>query len=237
MKKLGVNVDHVATLRQARLGMEPDPVKAATICEKAGCDSIVVHLREDRRHIQDADVKLLRNALMTKLNLEMSTAPSIVDFACKVRPDQITLVPEKRRELTTEGGLDAVKEFKKLKRVMAALHERGITCSVFTDPVRKQIKACLEAGADAVELHTGEYANSSTEKNAMRHYRKLCSAAKYAASVGLAVHAGHGLNYFNVRLISQIPELEELNIGHSIISASLFVGIEEAVRRMISLIK
>ncbi|MDD5136025.1 MAG: pyridoxine 5'-phosphate synthase [Candidatus Omnitrophica bacterium] len=236
MPKLGINIDHVATLREARKTYMPDPVEAALICEKAGCDSIVCHLREDRRHIKDADVVSLRKAVKTRLNLEMSVAPGIVDFACKIRPDQATLVPEKREEVTTEGGLDVRGNLKKLSLVTARLKARGIGVSFFINPAISQIEASLECGAGIIELHTGEYANAGTAAARKRELDILEKAAKHALSLGLEVNAGHGLHYENVCDVARIKGMNELNIGHSIISRAVFVGISAAVREMLELI-
>jgi len=235
--KLGVNIDHVATLRQARGGNEPDPVKAALLCEKAGCSSIVAHLREDRRHIQDRDIYLLKKSVKTKLNLEMSINKDIVAVALKVRPYQVTFVPEKRKELTTEGGLDVIKESKKIKEVINKMHCKGIKTSLFIDPVKSQIDEAKKTGAMFVELHTGEYANAKKQYAIKKELDKIRSGAKYCKKIGLRVNAGHGLNSANVKEIAKIKEIEELNIGHSIISRAVFSGIESAVREMLVLIR
>jgi len=235
--KLGVNIDHVASLRELRRGREPDPLYAASICEKAGADSIVVHLREDRRHIKERDLHLLRKSLKTRLNLEMSTAPDIVKIACKVKPDQATLVPEKRRELTTEGGLDVVKNFIKVKSTTAKLNKCGIAVSLFIDPDKKQIDASRKAGSKMVELHTGRYADASNKKQQDKYFRQIRDAVDYAKSKGLIVNAGHGLNYNNVSRITGIKGIEELNIGYSIICRALFSGLGRAVKEMKALIK
>lgn len=236
MAQLGVNIDHVATLRQARGEGYPDPVEAALICEKAGAHSIVCHLREDRRHIQDADVKRLRKVVTTRLNLEMSLAKEIVDFACSVKPDQATLVPEKRRELTTEGGLDTIKHFTRITRAVSRLHRQGIAVNLFIDPVKKHIKSAKDTGAEMIELHTGKYANAKTAASRKKHLEKLKTAAAYAQSLGLTVHAGHGLTYDNTAAVAQIKGMGELNIGHSIICQSVFDGLAKAVRDMKKLI-
>ena len=235
--KLGVNIDHVATLRQARGGNEPDPLKAALLCEKAGCSSIVAHLREDRRHIQDRDIYLLKKSVKTKLNLEMSINKDIVAIALKIRPYQVTFVPEKRKELTTEGGLDVIKESKRIKEVINKMHRRGIKTSLFIDPVKSQIDEAKKTGAMFVELHTGEYANAKKQYAIKKELDKIRDAAKYCRKIGLRVNAGHGLNYANVKGIAKIKEIEELNIGHSIISRAVFSGIESAVREMLVLIR
>jgi len=236
MPKLGVNIDHVATLREARRTYMPDPVEAARACEEAGCNSIVCHLREDRRHIKDADVVTLREVVKTRLNLEMSVAEEIVRIACRIKPDQATLVPEKRREVTTEGGLDVKKNLGRIKSAVGRLESGGIGVSLFINPVKAQIDASLRSGARIVEFHTGEYANAETETKRKRELEILRQAAKHALSLGLEVNAGHGLNYENVRDVVRIPGINELNIGHSIISRALFVGIAEATRQMLELV-
>jgi len=237
MPKLGVNIDHVATLRQARGGFEPDTIRAAAICEQAGADSIVIHLREDRRHIQDKDLLILRKTIKTRLNLEMSIDKEIVDIACAVIPNEATLVPEKRQELTTEGGLDVVSNAKNIKNAIDRLKEKNIAVSLFIDPEQKQIKAAQEIGCDFIELHTGRYADSKGESERKNHLKEIIDSSEYASKIGLRVNAGHGLNYKNVTDIARIPGIEELNIGHSIISYAVFVGLEEAVKQMLKLIK
>lgn len=236
MPLLGVNIDHVATLRQARLGFEPEPVLAALICEAAGADSIVVHLREDRRHINDADLQLLRQTVRAKLNLEMSAAPGIVSIACKVRPDQATLVPEKRRELTTEGGLDVAGNLNRVKGVVRKLEENGIMVSLFIDPDKKQVNAAVKSGAGMIELHTGRYAEALNRKDEDKYFGQIREAARYAKKNGLRVFAGHGLDYCNVAPIAGIKEVEELNIGYSIVCRAVLVGLERAVKEMRALI-
>lgn len=237
MPKLGVNIDHVATLRQARGGPAPDPVLAARICEAAGCDSIVAHLREDRRHIRDRDLYILRKTVRTRLNMEMSIAEEIVKIALDVNPDQATLVPEKRRELTTEGGLDCVKYGSRIAKAIDKLEGDGIIVSLFIDPDRKQIKVAREIGAGFIELHTGEYSNAGDGAKKKVQLRKLIEATKYAIGIGLRVNAGHGLDYNNVRDVARIEGVEELNIGHSIISRAVFVGLDKAVKEMVALIR
>lgn len=237
MPKLGVNIDHIATLREARGGIEPDPILAARICEAAGCDSIVAHLREDRRHMQDRDLYILRKTVRTRLNMEMSVAEEIVKAALEINPDQATLVPEKRRELTTEGGLDCVKYGKYIARAVGKLEKKGIVVSLFIDPVRKQIKAAQATGAEFIELHTGEYSNAKGEREKQARLNEIIEAANYAAGMGLRVNSGHGLNYNNVRDVAKIKGMEELNIGHSIISRAVFVGLDKAVREMLALIR
>ena len=236
MPKLGVNIDHVATIRQARGGIGPDPVLAARICEAAGCDSIVAHLREDRRHMQDKDLYLLRKTVRTLLNMEMSIAKGIVEVALDLHPDQATLVPERRLEVTTEGGLDCVKHARRVASAVDKLQSRGIAVSLFIDPVRKQIKAAHETGCEFIELHTGEYANARNGHELKEQLNKLIEATKYAKGIGLRVNAGHGLDYNNVRAVAGIEGIEELNIGHSIISRAVFTGLDKAVKEMIALL-
>lgn len=237
MPKLGVNVDHIATLRQARRGFFPDPVYAAAVCERSGCDSIVAHLREDRRHINDRDIRRLKKTVKTKFNLEMSIAPEIVDIACGIKPHQVTLVPEKRRELTTEGGLDVFGHQEKLKRVIFKLSSRGIEVSIFIDPDKKQISAVPRTGAGIIELHTGRYAEAKTKAQRQGRFQEIVKAVEFARGLGLRVNAGHGLDYENVRMIAGIEGIEELNIGYSIICNSVFWGLENAVKKMRGLIR
>jgi len=237
MAKLGVNIDHVATLRQARGGIEPDPVRAAMVCEKAGCDSIVAHLREDRRHINDSDVAKLKEALKIKFNLEMSINKDIVKVAMRIKPHQATLVPEKRKELTTEGGLNVFLNIKKISDVIMQLRSCQIMPSLFIDPEKKQIEASKKAGADIIEIHTGRYANAKNAKEAKRELADIAKATKIARELGMTVNAGHGLDYKNVKPIADIKDIEELNIGHSIISHSVFTGLENAAEEMLTLIK
>jgi pyridoxine 5-phosphate synthase len=237
MANLGVNIDHVATLRQARFTSYPDVIEAAKICEKAGADGITVHLREDRRHIQDRDVITLRKTVKTKLNLEMAATHKMVEFASRVLPDEVCIVPEKRRELTTEGGLDVWGERKRLAGVVKRLKKKGILVSLFIDPEPRQVRAAKEVGADCVELHTGAYAEAKTERSRLRELEKLKTAGKLAMELGLKLNAGHGLNYDNVRPVAEIPGVKDLNIGHSIICRSVFVGLAQAVREMKRLIK
>jgi pyridoxine 5-phosphate synthase len=229
--RLGVNVDHVATVRQARRVDVPDPVQAALIAEKAGADGITVHLREDRRHIQERDVQLLRERLQTKLNLEMAVTPAMLVFAENVRPDDACFVPEKREELTTEGGLDVASHRRKICEATQLLQGLGVRVSLFVDPETAQIEASHDAGADAVEIHTGAYCNAlGMERD--KQLQVIHEAAKLAQSLGLEVHGGHGLNYDNVLAIAQISQMAELNIGHSIIARAIIVGIEQATREM-----
>ncbi len=235
--RLCINIDHIATLRNARGGTEPDPVAAAKVCERAGADGIVVHLREDRRHIKDHDVWKLRETITTKLDLEMGASDEIVAIALNIVPDLITLVPEKRQELTTEGGLDVIAQKEKLKNVIAKFHAKNIPVSLFVDPVIAQIKASKEIGSDMVELHTGEYAEAKEEKELQRLLNEIIIAAEYGKQIGLDVNAGHGLNYVNVKVVAAIPYIDEMSIGHSIISRAAFVGLERAVKEMIALVK
>ena len=229
--RLGVNIDHVATVRQARRARVPDPLEAALRAEKAGADGITVHLREDRRHIQEYDVELLRQRIATKLNLEMAVTPPMVAFAERLGPDDACFVPEKREELTTEGGLDAVAHRTKIKEAVARLQGRGIHVSLFIDPDPAQIEAARESGAHAIEIHTGTYCNTGGVKRD-QELQAILDAAAFAQSLGLEVHGGHGLDYENVPPIAKIPAIVELNIGHSIIARAVMVGIEQAVREM-----
>jgi pyridoxine 5-phosphate synthase len=231
-----VNVDHIATLRQARRGTEPDPVAAAVLADLAGAEGIIVHLREDRRHIQDRDLRLLRQTVQTKLNLEMAATDEMQRIALEVKPEITTLVPEKREELTTEGGLEVASRIAFFAEYIGRIKQGTISVSLFVDPDDRQIAASKKAGADWVEVHTGTYANARTDRDRAREFDKIVEAAKLAASLGLRVGAGHGLNYVNVKPIARIPEVEELNIGHSIISRASLVGLERAVREMIALI-
>jgi pyridoxine 5-phosphate synthase len=233
-----VNIDHVATVRQARRTDEPDPVRAAVLAELGGADGITVHLREDRRHILDRDVRLLMETVRTGVNLELAAASDILDIACELRPMQATLVPEKREEITTEGGL-ALSEPRQRAATQAALErlaESGIRTALFVDPDEDAMRVAVDVGADAIELHTGEYANAAGEDRA-RQIARLGHAASVARKLSLDVHAGHGLTYENVGLIAAIPEIEELNIGHSVISRAVFTGLEAAVREMAEIIR
>jgi pyridoxine 5-phosphate synthase len=235
--KLGVNIDHVATLREARKIRFPDPVEAARVCEEAGCDSIVCHLREDRRHIKDDDVRSLRRTVKTRLNLEMSAAEGIVDFACRIKPDQATLVPERRQEITTEGGLAVKGNERRIKAVVARLKKGGIDVSLFINPSKAEIEASADVGAEIIELHTGEYANAKSASGRRRKFEVLRRAAEHALSLGLEVNAGHGLDYLNTKEVAAIRGVNELNIGHSIISRAIFVGLPQAVREMLEIIR
>jgi pyridoxine 5-phosphate synthase len=227
----------VATIRQARGITEPDPVTAAAICELAGASGIVVHLREDRRHIQDRDVYLLRETVKTQLNLEMGAAKEIVQIALDVHPDLVTLVPEKREELTTEGGLDVVGQQKKLGKTIEKMEKASIPVSLFIDPEIKQIRAAKKVGATFVELHTGRYCEAMTEDQQMREFELIAEAADEAASLGLRVNAGHGLNYQNTAPIAALSSVEELSIGHAIIAQAVFTGLERAVRDMLDIVR
>lgn len=236
--KLGVNIDHVATLRQARLAKEPNLVRAAVIAEMAGAEGITIHLREDRRHIQDADVRLLRQVVSTRLNLEMATSEEIINIALEVVPDMVTLVPEKRQELTTEGGLNILDEAvrENTKAAIQRLKTKNIPISLFIDPKVEAMKVAKEIGADFVEIHTGKYADSLTEAEQKEELKHIEEATRAAKVLGLKVNAGHGLDYKNVTAIAKIKDLVELNIGHSIVARAVFVGMEKAVSEMKELI-
>jgi pyridoxine 5-phosphate synthase len=229
--KLGVNIDHVATLRQARRAAYPDPLHAALVAEQAGADSITLHLREDRRHIQDHDVHRMRASLQTRMNLELAATDEMIAIARDVRPQDACLVPEKRTEVTTEGGLDVASQKARLRDCCAALRERGIRVSMFIDPDPAQLEASREIGAPVVELHTGAYAEARGEQQA-KELMRLVAAARHGAQIGLTVHAGHGLHYHNVQPVAAISEVVELNIGHAIVARSLFDGMDAAVREM-----
>ena len=235
MPELAVNIDHVATVRQARQTNEPDPVWAATLAELGGADGITLHLREDRRHIQDRDLRILRETVTVGLNLELATDEDVVAIACDVRPDQATLVPEKREEVTTEGGLDVSSAKDRIETVTKQLQDAGITVSLFLDPDPKQIELAAKLGAQAVELHTGAYANTSG-KTRDAHLQQIAKAGRQIRDAGMQLHAGHGLTYRNVKPIAEIDGMHELNIGHSIVARAIFVGFEQAVREMKRLI-
>ena len=235
MIKLAVNVDHVATLREARGISEPDPVLAAGICELAGAEGIVVHLREDRRHIQDRDVRLLRQTVKTKLNLEMGATKEIIKLALDIKPDMVTLVPEKRKELTTEGGLNVAAQKKKLKMVITQMNDAGIPVSLFIDPDSRQIRVAKDIGATFVEFHTGRYSDAAGEEEREREFELIAAAAEEAYEVGLRVNAGHGLNYVNTSRIAGLETIEELSIGHAIMARAIMVGLDQAVREMMGL--
>jgi pyridoxine 5-phosphate synthase len=232
MIRLGVNIDHVATVRQARRAHEPDPVAAAVLATLGGADGITVHLREDRRHIQDRDVRLLRETVTTRLNLELAAYDEIIDIALAVKPDEATLVPEKRQELTTEGGLDVLANAASVTAAVDRLRSAGIHVSVFIDPDPEQVGAAHKLKADAIEFQTASYSEAKGEAAAARELEKLRTATAQAVALGLHVHMGHGLNYTNVRPVVRIAGVEELNIGHSIVSRAVFVGMERAVREM-----
>jgi pyridoxine 5-phosphate synthase len=242
--RLGVNVDHIATLRQARYATtpdsknaEPDPVVAASLCERAGASGITAHLRADRRHMQDRDLERLRANIMTKLNLEMGNTPQIIDFALRLQPDEVCLVPEKREEITTEGGIDLIRHERALAPTMKRLHAAGIRVSLFIDPEPKEVEVAARLTTDVVELHTGALANAFTKKVEEQELNRLRVAATRASDLGLQVNAGHGINYRNISLIHQIPHLTELNIGHSIVARAIWVGLESAVSEMLALMQ
>jgi pyridoxine 5-phosphate synthase len=237
MAKLCVNIDHVATIRQARKEAVPDPVEAAKIVEAAGAAGVTVHLREDRRHINDKDVENLKKIVKTKFNLEMSINKDIVDKALKIVPDEATIVPEKRQELTTEGGMDVIKYKNQLKDLIRKLHGKKIIVSLFINPDFHQIKASKECGADCIEIHTGRYSNAKNRKAINRELYKIKKAAYYAYGIGLRINAGHGLTYSNVDRISNIRVIEDLNIGHNIVSRAVLVGMYKATKEMIKAMK
>lgn len=232
MIRLGVNIDHVATVRQARRAKEPDPVAAAALALVGGADGITIHLREDRRHIQDRDLTILRETVPTGLNLELACVDEIIAIASRTKPDQATLVPEKRQEVTTEGGLDVVGNFNSVEKAVRVLRQAGIPVALFIDPDTKQVDASKKLNVTAVEFHTGAYANATTVERISKHLEQLTKCAAHAASLGINVHMGHGLNYINVKPIVRIPAVEELNIGHSIVSRAVMVGMVQAVRDM-----
>jgi len=235
--KFTLNVDHVATLRNARGESQPDPVTAALIAEQAGVDGIVFHLREDRRHINERDVRLLRELVTTKLDFEMAAVPEIIKIACDVGPELATLVPEKRQELTTEGGLNVIDNVTLIRETIKELNGDDIAVSIFTEPDIPQIDASAEVGADFIEIHTGVFANALTEEEQFDELERIRGAAKHAKKLGLGVNAGHGLNYQNIKIFRELGDVDEVSIGHSIIARAVIVGIEEAVKEMIRLIK
>jgi pyridoxine 5-phosphate synthase len=237
MARLMVNIDHVATLREARGTNYPDPVYAAGIVEMAGASGIIVHLREDRRHIKDRDVRILRDVVRTKLNLEMAATPEMVEIACDVKPDMITIVPEKRKELTTEGGLDVVKFADKLKKAIEKVHEKGIKVSLFIDPVEAQIMTAHKMNADMIEIHTGAYSDAKSDRVREKEFKKVVASVIMGKKLGLGVNAGHGLHYHNVKVIAALEEIDELSIGHSIIARAVFVGLDKAIRDMLGLMR
>lgn len=232
MIQLGVNIDHIATLRQARGTRYPNPVQAALVAESAGADAITLHLREDRRHIQDRDVEIIREALQTRMNLEMAVTDEMLAIALRIQPHDVCLVPERRQELTTEGGLDVAAHFERIKHACSVLGEAGIRVSLFVNADRTQLQASRDAGAPVVEIHTGHYADAVSRQEQENEYRQIADSAAYGASIGLEVNAGHGLNYHNVQKIAALPDIRELNIGHAIVAHGLFVGWEQAVREM-----
>jgi pyridoxine 5-phosphate synthase len=236
MALLSVNVDHIATIREARGINEPDPVLAACIAELAGADGIICHLREDQRHIKDRDLELLKKTVKTRLNLEMAPVKDLIDTALTIKPDLVTLVPERRKELTTESGLNVVANKKEYKRVTGILKEAGISVSFFIDPNPDQIQESLSAGADIIEIHTGRYSEAVSESEILKEFEKIDKAAKLGANLKLKVHAGHGLNYVNIKRFSSIPEIREYSIGHSIIARAVIVGMDQAIREMITLV-
>lgn len=230
--ELGVNIDHVATLRNARGTTYPDPIKAALLAEEAGADSITLHLREDRRHIHDADVKAIRPLLTTRMNLESAVTAEMIDFACSIKPQDVCLVPERRAEVTTEGGLDVVTHFSQVQAAIRQLQAEGIRVSLFIDPDPVQIKAAADAGAPVIELHTGRYADAETDERQQQELERIKSSVLEGMRLGLKVNAGHGLHYTNVQAIAAIPGIAELNIGHAIVAHAVFVGWQNAVREM-----
>ncbi len=233
--RLAINIDHVATLREARGGIEPDPVTAAQVCELAGAEGIVCHLREDRRHINDRDLRLLRETVKTKLDLEMAATEEIIKIAIRTLPELATLVPERRQELTTEGGLDVQRHKQYVRDVIRELQQHEIEVSLFIDPLQEQIEAAQEVGANKIEIHTGEYANARSESEQRSKLEEIRRAARLAVELGMGVNAGHGLNYVNILGIKEIPEIEEVSIGHAIVARAIFVGLEQAVRDMLAL--
>ena len=230
--KLSINIDHVATLREARGGVEPDPVTAAHLCELAGADGITCHLREDRRHVNDRDVRLLRESVKTKLDLEMAATPEIIAIAAEVLPDLATFVPERRQELTTEGGLDVLTHRHALRDAIREMHRHDIEVSLFVDPVIEQIEAAHDVAADVIEIHTGEFANARSDEEQLRLLEIIREAARRGRSLGLGVNAGHGLNYLNMPLLMTVEEIEEVSIGHAVLARAVFTGLDRAVRDM-----
>jgi len=234
---LSVNVDHVATIREARKGNEPDPVTAAALAELAGCDGIIVHLREDRRHIQERDVEVLKKTIKTKLNLEMAATGEMVDIALRIKPDMCSLVPEKREELTTEGGLDVVGGFDTVEGAVRKLQKGNIPVSLFIDPDAEQITAAKKTGADAIEIHTGIYSNAVSKSNIERELKKIEQSIERASRLALKIHAGHGLDYHNIQPVARFFQIDEFSIGHAIIARAVMVGMEQAVKEMVWLIR
>lgn len=234
--KLAINIDHVATLREARGESEPDPVIAAGICELAGAEGIVCHLREDRRHINDRDLKLLRDIVRTKLDLEMAATDEMIKIALKTSPDLVTIVPEKRQELTTEGGLNLKNDKSRYSDAIKQLHSKNIPVSLFIDPEPVNVDAAVELNADVIEIHTGAYANAKSEKDSITELSKIAVTARMASELGIIVTAGHGLNYINVSSLKSIPEIREISIGHSVISRAVFTGLHKAVEDMLKIL-
>jgi len=230
--KLGVNIDHVASIRQARGTRYPDPVQAAAVAEQAGADIITLHLREDRRHIQDRDVTIMRETIQTRMNLEMAVTDEMLEIACRTLPDEVCLVPEKREELTTEGGLDVAGKHERVASGVKKLIDAGILVSLFVDPDESQLDACVQAGAPVVELHTGHYADAVNDEEREAEYQKILTAVDYGRAVGLKVNAGHGLHYHNVQRIAALAGISDLNIGHAIIARAVFSGLSDAVGEM-----
>jgi len=233
MIRLSVNIDHVATLRQARGGREPDPVAAAMLCEQAGADSITLHLRLDRRHVQDRDLRILRQIIKTNLNLEMAATEEMLETAIEVKPDLCTLVPERSGEITTEGGLDVAGQKEDLQEKIERLHKAGLAVSVFLDPEERQVEAAKEVGANGIELHTGPYADAVSEKGVEQEFKRLLRAAKLADDLGLELRAGHSLNFRNLSLVTTLPNLVEVSIGHNVVARAVFIGLERAVKELL----
>lgn len=234
--KLSLNIDHIATLRNARGEVQPDPITAALIAEQAGVDGIVVHLREDRRHINERDVRLLRELITTKLDLEMAATPEIIKIACDVGPELATIVPEKRQELTTEGGINVIDNISLIKETISELHNNDIEVSLFIEPDLKQIDAAAEIESDFIEIHTGAFANANSEEEQFDELDRIRTAIKHAKKLGLGVNSGHGLDYQNIKIFRELTDVDEVSIGHAIIARAVFVGLKEAVREMLALI-
>lgn len=236
LKKLGVNIDHVATLRQARKEDEPDPMHAAEICENAGADSIVAHIREDKRHINESDIRKIKKSLKGRFNIEMSLDPDIIRFVLGIKPDQVTVVPERRQELTTEGGLDVIKNKNHIAGLVKSMKQKKVEVSLFINPERKQIDCCSALDVDAIEIHTGRYACARNATSQKKEFDKIKAMATYAHTKGLTVNVGHGLKYDNTRPLVSIPEIFEFNIGHAIVSRAITVGLGNAVREMLMIL-
>jgi pyridoxine 5-phosphate synthase len=236
MIRLSVNIDHVATLRQARGGREPDPVAAAMLCEQAGADGITLHLRLDRRHVQDRDLRILRQIVWTNLNLEMAATEEMLETAIEVKPDLCTLVPERSGEITTEGGLDVAGQKEDLQEKIERLHKAGLAVSVFLDPEERQVEAAKEVGANGIELHTGPYADADSEKGVEQEFKRLLRAAKLAGDLGLELRAGHSLNFRNLPLVATLPNLVEVSIGHNLVARAVFIGLEGAVKELLAIL-